>query len=429
MINEENFIQYKEYYNDNYYLKIGINKNNNIIIRCYKSDILNNICYQKCLDIIEIKQINKIFLSFETINEIYNLILKVLNNNSYKIEYINDIIIINIINPNIDNIQITLDKIYNYDIFEYNKLLVNNINKLKNEINQILYFNKNKNDNNYEYSNDINNNNIFSEINYLKEEIKTIKKDLSNSIKENNLNKKEISELKYKLSNIITNKKEEIITEKQIQKNKIKNKEEIVDNNDRINDFKIYKPKNEKIKEKKEENISLQEFNKIFKVNIRKNDNVTELKLGYKNIGINKVKYLSLIDFSNLEQLWLSNNNIIDINILEKVNYPKLQTLDLSNNNISNIDVLENVSFNNLSYLWINNNLINDVSVFSKVKFKKLLQLNLKNNKIKNINVFEKFHLIFLQVLDLSMNKIDIDIPKNKDICDNLRSKIKYFNI
>ena len=430
--NNEKLIQYKEYYNvqdSNYYIKIGISINNNLIIRSYKLDVLNNVCYQISLDIDKIKRINKAFYSFESMNEIYILITKIFNYNKFKIEFYNEILLCKLFIPDMNEIQIKLEATNNYDLLEYNILLTKSINILKNDFEKFNMF-MNNTKNKYQNSDIFNkddNINILIQINKLKEEIKMINKNLSNVIEENNSNKKKISELKDIISVLLDSKNDDIIKDYKYKRNKDKNEDK--ENNNKINEFIFSKPKIEKSKEKKEEMITIQEFNKIFKVNIRNNDNITELKLGYKNLGMNKIKFLALIDFSNLEQLWLSNNNIVDISIFEKLNYKNLQKLDLSNNNISNISALENVNFNNLKNLWINNNIINDISVFSRVKFIKLIELNLKNNRIKSINVFEKNRFIYLQVLDLSLNKIEADVPKNKDICDNLKSKIRYFNI
>ena len=430
--NNEKLNKYKEYYNfqdSQYYVKVGISINNNLIIRSYKLDVLNNICYQTSLDIEKIKKINKVFYSFESMNEIYNLITKIFSNNKFKIEFYNDILLCKLFIPDKNEIQIKLEATKDYDLFEYNILLSKSINTLKNDFEKFNIFLNNSN-NKYLNSNIFNkddNINILFQINKLKDEIKIINQNLNNVIEENNSNKKKISELKDIISVLLDSKNDNNIKDYKLKRNKDKNEDK--ENINKINEFIVSKPKIEKSKEKKEEMITIQEFNKIFKVNIRNNDNITELKLGYKNLGMNKIKFLALIDFSNLEQLWLSNNNIVDISIFEKLNYKNLQKLDLSNNNISNINALENVNFNNLKNLWINNNIINDISVLSRVKFIKLIELNLKNNRIRCINVFEKNRFIYLQVLDLSLNKIEIDVPKNKDICDNLKSKIRYFNI
>ena len=136
-INDSILLQYKEYYNNennNYYFKIGVTKNNNILIRLYRLDLLNNVCYQKILELSKIKEINKIFSIFDNINGIYNLIIKALNNNKYKIEHYKDNIKFNIFIQDLNEIQIELEKTNNYNIFEYNKILSNAINQLNYDI-------------------------------------------------------------------------------------------------------------------------------------------------------------------------------------------------------------------------------------------------------------------------------------------------------
>ena len=43
---------------------------------------------------------------------------------------------------------------------------------------------------------------------------------------------------------------------------------------------------------------------------------------------------------------------------------------------------MENVNFKNLKELYLNNNNISDISIFKKVEFKKLELLNISNNEI-----------------------------------------------
>ena len=51
---------------------------------------------------------------------------------------------------------------------------------------------------------------------------------------------------------------------------------------------------------------------------------------------------LCKIEFKELKELILNNNNITDIRPLEKVKFEKLEILDLSQNKITDIHPLEN---------------------------------------------------------------------------------------
>ena len=91
----------------------------------------------------------------------------------------------------------------------------------------------------------------------------------------------------------------------------------------------------EKINNKKKENDNkydnecLKEFNKQYNLNI-KDINITKLDLSYKKIGNDGLKYLcEKMNFKELKDLNLYDNNISDIKVLENVKFEKL---DLSGN-------------------------------------------------------------------------------------------------
>ena len=115
--------------------------------------------------------------------------------------------------------------------------------------------------------------------------------------------------------------------------------------------------------------ISLKKFNNKYKTNIEDLD-IKDLNLSGKYIGKEGLKDLVKINFNELEELNLSENEISIIDILEKANYKKLKGLYLSDNNISDIKILE------------------------KVKFEKLEELDLENNKID----VERFNIIILKM-------------------------------
>ena len=158
----------------------------------------------------------------------------------------------------------------------------------------------------------------------------------------------------------------------------------------------LYRKKNE---------LLIQEFNTKYELNI-KDKNITELNLGFKNIGEEGLKELCKIEFKELKELNLFGNNIWDIKVLEKVKFEKLKILDLRHNLISDIRVLEKVNFNQLKELFLSFNNISDIKVLEKVKFEELEKLYLSANKISNINVLEKVNFKELKVLYLHENII-----------------------
>ena len=62
------------------------------------------------------------------------------------------------------------------------------------------------------------------------------------------------------------------------------------------------------------------------------------------------------MNFKELKELYLSDNNISDIKVLKKVKFNKLEILNLEHNVISNnINILENINFKELKELYYNN--------------------------------------------------------------------------
>ena len=187
----------------------------------------------------------------------------------------------------------------------------------------------------------------------------------------------------------------------------------------------LYRKKNE---------LLIQEFNTKYELNI-KDKNITELNLGFKNIGEEGLKELCKIEFKELKELNLFGNNIWDIKVLEKVKFEKLKILDLRHNLISDIRVLEKVNFNQLKELFLSFNNISDIKVLEKVKFEELEKLYLSANKLSDINVLEKVNFKELKVLYLHENIIsDIKVLEKvkfeKIELINIRcNKISDFNI
>ena len=162
--------------------------------------------------------------------------------------------------------------------------------------------------------------------------------------------------------------------------------------------------------------------NKIKKLDIGSkrtgNSILSELpKYGFNNLNklylsdnqINDINDLVLIKSNYLEKIYFSNNKIADISILEKVHLENLQTLYLNNNDISDINILSKANFPNLKNLSLHDNKISDIKVFEFVKFKELQFLSLHDNQIKDITVFKKANFIDLDTLYIFNNHI-VDI-------------------
>ena len=155
-----------------------------------------------------------------------------------------------------------------------------------------------------------------------------------------------------------------------------------------------------------EEYMILNEFNMKYDLNIEDFD-IKELNLRRKYIRNEGLKYLSKLDFKELINLDLSENEILIytdvlkgvnyqklkelylniINFLEKESLKELEKLNLSHNKIFNIDILAKVNFKELKELDLSYNEISIINILEKVNFKELKELYLGNNNISDINV------------------------------------------
>ena len=125
----------------------------------------------------------------------------------------------------------------------------------------------------------------------------------------------------------------------------------------------------------------LKEFNKKYNLNIR-DTKIEKIDLRWKGLGNIGLEDLCKIEFKELKELILNNNNISEIKILEKAKFEKLEILDLSQNKISNINIFENVDFEDLKQLYLGYNNISDIKVFERANLEKLEILYLNENKI-----------------------------------------------
>lgn len=125
----------------------------------------------------------------------------------------------------------------------------------------------------------------------------------------------------------------------------------------------------------------LKEFNKKYNLNI-KDDKIDKLDLRWKKLGNKGFEDLCKIEFKELKELILNNNNISDVKPLETAKFEKLEILDLSQNTISDISILEKVNFKGIKQLYLGYNNISDIEVFEIANFEKLEVLLLNDNKI-----------------------------------------------
>ena len=166
-------------------------------------------------------------------------------------------------------------------------------------------------------------------------------------------------------------------------------------------------------------------FKELKELNLENNDlydfkalkNVKFDKLEKLNLEMNHIQDKDISEnvifkeLTRLKVLNLENNKISDINVLDKVKFDKLEILNLGWNQISDINALKNSNFKELKELNLYNNNISDINVLDKVKFDKLEILNLGWNLISDINVLKSVNFQGLKELNLYMNKIsNIDV-------------------
>ena len=182
---------------------------------------------------------------------------------------------------------------------------------------------------------------INDKINKMQNDIKNINKEIEElKNKETKNNIKEILEdknLKMKLYEEF----EQIICSKFNMKEKEEDELFNIINKEKSMNRKEEGKENNKKREYIEEQIKLdnekilKEFNTKYKLNI--DINITKLDLENKKIGNEGLKDLIKIDFKELKELYLNDNDISDITVLEKVKFEKLEILGLNGNKIDKI--------------------------------------------------------------------------------------------
>jgi len=371
---------------DNYFLKLNyIEKDDIIDFIVYNLSETENKRYEFNISKSEFNEMNKLFKIYDNNKQIFELLVKLFDNNKYKIKFnnlnekMNLELYFVIVNNNVD-ISVELNMNLNGDFRDdYNYILKNEIFELKKNFNK--------------------------EINDLKKENKSIKQEL-NEIKGiiNNLYKNHKS-----VNNNINN---SII---------IKESKNIYDN---IND----NTKNliEMAFKKKDKNLDLS-GKKIDFNYLRSLMNYPYLeKLNLSNCNIYDISALDKCSFKHLQLLNLSNNQIKDISSLKQIQFQKLTELYLDQNKISNIEPLSKIDLTHLERLNLSHNNISEISVFDRVNAPHLKYLNLSYNYIDDITVFGSDEFKEMKALYLDNNRINVE--NNSYIIEHLFKKITEFS-
>ena len=371
---------------DNYFLKLNyIEKDDIIDFIVYNLSETENKRYEFNISKSEFNEMNKLFKIYDNNKQIFELLVKLFDNNKYKIKFnnlnekMNLELYFVIVNNNVD-ISVELNMNLNGDFRDdYNYILKNEIFELKKNFNK--------------------------DINDLKKENKSIKQEL-NEIKGiiNNLYKNHKS-----VNNNINN---SII---------IKESKNIYDN---IND----NTKNliEMAFKKKDKNLDLS-GKKIDFNYLRSLMNYPYLeKLNLSNCNIYDISALDKCSFKHLQLLNLSNNQIKDIFSLKQIQFQKLTELYLDQNKISNIEPLSKIDLTHLERLNLSHNNISEISVFDRVNAPHLKYLNLSYNYIDDITVFGSDEFKEMKALYLDNNRINVE--NNSYIIEHLFKKITEFS-
>ena len=311
-----------------------------------------------------------------------------------------------------------------------NKKKANNTNNEKNKNNNDNQSNNiNGNNNNGNTNNDNTNNDYTTNgknINGSTNNVNT--NDESNNIKvinENNINDEYKNEEETEKSNSKRKLKSKI--------RKRKNRNEFTNQNSNSDNEEInYKSKNDEILSK----LDMLEKNILHTIKVRlgvelKGDEIV-INLNGKNIKNEEFHLLCKLNFKSLEELYLSNNHISNVEPLEKLKAPNLKKIDLSYNELTDVKSFKPLVINNkqVQYINLKNNSINDASTFKDPVFidKEIILDNnnllkkeideirklIKKREFENIGIFE-------YRIDKKKTRIQIFgknfVTKNKSFC------------
>ena len=150
----------------------------------------------------------------------------------------------------------------------------------------------------------------------------------------------------------------------------------------------------------------LEVLNAKLKVNLKGNE--LKINLNGKNVGDFDLSLLCSVEFKNVEEMDLSNNNISSLDEINDWNFPNLKKLDFSHNKIKNIEPLKKLPSINFRRIDLSFNQIENINPIGEVikKNRHLEEINLKNNRIKNVEELKKNISYNMMVVNLDNNNI-----------------------
>ena len=138
--------EFKEFPNllNEYYLKVAYNSENKLILICYNIILLDNIRFESKISLKELHNLCSTFKPYQNINQIYEIIVKIIENGKFEIKkesnYIDFTIIITDMFSNIIKASIRLQEKNDEKSDEFFNVLsqeIINIKKIKDKIEEI----------------------------------------------------------------------------------------------------------------------------------------------------------------------------------------------------------------------------------------------------------------------------------------------------
>lgn len=187
-----------------------------------------------------------------------------------------------------------------------------------------------------------------------------------------------------------------------------------------------------KLEDEKEEKKKL--IGKPYEIQLSGDEEILILK--HRNLGDEGLKSLSKIQFKNLKEINLSQNEIKNIEPLKNMNLSNLQKIDLSFNEIESIQIFKELKAPNLKDICLQNNKIEDFSPINKNEcFKDLQRLRIEaNKKIKDLDSFKNQLIknfkrinLYSEVIswDKFVEKYKVEIKHIKNSIDSKDNKDK----